>query len=57
MMALKTILIYVQGYEKRKPKYLFTDWSEIRSEKLIFINLDRYLLCQAVVEYRAETAF
>ena len=41
MTTLKIILIYVEGYEKRKPKHVSTDWSEVRSEKLIFINFDR----------------
>ena len=54
---LKKIFIYVLGCEKRKPKYLFTDWSEIRSKKLIFINLNRYPIYQAAVEYQAQKAF
>ena len=41
VMTLKIILIYVWGYEKRKPKHVYTDWSEIRFEKLIYVNLDR----------------
>ena len=49
MTALKKILIYVQGCKKIKPKHLFTDWSEIRFEKLIFINLDRYPIYQEAV--------
>ena len=39
--ALKTILIYVYGCEKRKPKHTLTDWIEISSKKLNFINLNR----------------
>ena len=41
VMALKIILIYVYGCEKRKFKHVYTDWYEIRFEKLIFLNLDR----------------
>ena len=51
--ALKTILIYVSGCEKRKPKHLFTNWCEIKSEKMIFINLDRYPICRVAVEHQA----
>ena len=39
--ALKIIHIYVQGSKKRKPNYVYTDWIEIKYEKLIFLNLDR----------------
>ena len=39
--ALKIILIYVQGCEKRKPKHVYMDWMKIRTENLIFVNLDR----------------
>ena len=42
--ALKIIFIYVQGYEKRKPKHTFTDWIKISSEKLNFININKYLI-------------
>ena len=41
VMALKIILIYVWGCEKRKLKHVYIDLSEIRYEKLIFLNLDR----------------
>ena len=54
--ALKTILIYVYGCEKRNPKHTFTDWMKISSEKLNFINLDKYPICRAVVRPRAEIA-
>ena len=47
LIALKIILIYVQGCEKRKTKHILTDWNEIKSEKLIFINLNRYSIYQA----------
>ena len=40
-MALKIILIYVYGCEKRKPKYTFMDWMKNSPEKLNFINLDK----------------
>ena len=53
MTALKTILIYVQGCEKRKLKHLYMDWMKIKIEKLIFLNLDRYPICQAAVKYQA----
>ena len=39
--SLKIILIYVKGCEKRNPKQVYTDMCEIKSEKLIFTNLDR----------------
>ena len=39
--ALKTILIYVWGCEKRKPKRILMDWMKNNSEKLRFINLNR----------------
>ena len=39
--ALKIILIYVLGCEKRNPKYTFIDRMKKSSEKLSFINLDR----------------
>ena len=37
----KIIFIYVYGCEKRKSKHVYTDWSEIRTENMIFLNLDR----------------
>ena len=39
--TLKIILIYVLSCEKRKFKQIYTDWSEIKIENLIFVNLDR----------------
>ena len=42
--------------EKRKLKHTFTDWMKINYEKLNFINLNRYPICRAVVEPRAEIA-
>ena len=40
--ALKISLIYVKGCEKRKPKHVYyMDWSEIKTENVIFVNLDR----------------
>ena len=45
------------GLWEKKLKHIFTDWSEISFEKLNFINLDRYPICQAIVEHRAETTF
>ena len=33
------------------------DWSEIKSEKLIFLNLIRYGIYQAIIKYWAKTAF
>ena len=44
VMALKIILIYVYGCEKRKPKHILTDWMKNSSEKPNFINLNRYLI-------------
>ena len=55
--ALKIILIYVLGCEKRKPKHVYKDWSKIRSGKLIFLNLDREDIYQATDEHRAKVAF
>ena len=57
LTALKIILIYVQGCEKRKSKHVYTDWSEIRFEKLIYVNLDRQVIYRAAVEHRAKAAF
>ena len=55
--VLKIILIYVQGYEKRKSKHAYMDWSKIRSENLIFLNLDRQGIYPAVVEHQEKVAF
>ena len=55
--AFKIILIYVYGCEKRKPKHVYTDMCEIRFEKLIFVNLDRQVIYQAAVKYRAKVVF
>ena len=51
--TLKIILIYVYGYEKRKSKYIFTDWNEIRTENLIFIIFDKYPIYRAAVKLPA----
>ena len=51
VMALKIILIYVQGCEKRKPKQIYMDWSEIRTENMIFVNLDRQVIYRVAVEH------
>ena len=53
MMALKTILIYVQGCEKRKPKHLYMGWMKIRIENIIFLNLDRYPIYRAAIKHQA----
>ena len=50
LAALKIIILYVQGVEKRKLKHTNTNWSQNRTENLFFINLDRYPICRAVVE-------
>ena len=42
---------------KKNPKHVYTDWSEIRSEKLISVNLDRQVIYCAAVEYRVKVAF
>ena len=55
--ALKIILIYVQGCEKRKPKHVYMNWSEIKSEKRIFLNLDRQVIYRVAVEHQAKVAF
>ena len=57
LTALKIIILYVQGCEKRKPKHIITDWMKIKSEILSFINFDRYPIYRATVESRAETTF
>ena len=54
LTALKIILLYVQGCEKRKPKHIITDQSQNRCEILFFINLDRYPICRAAVESRGQ---
>ena len=57
LIVLKIILIYVQGCEKRKPKYTLTDRMKNSSEKLSFINLDRQPSIELAVEPRAKIAF
>ena len=57
MTALKIIFIYVQGYDKRKPKQKHTGWGEIRSKKQIFVNLDRQVIYRAIVEHWTKAAF
>ena len=52
LTALKIIILYVQGCEKRKPKHIIMDQSQNRTENLFFINLDRYPICRAAVEPR-----
>ena len=39
--------------KKKKPKHLFMDWSEIKYEKIILINLNRYLIYRVVVKHLA----
>ena len=55
-MALKIILIYVYGCEKRKPKYTFMDWMK-SPEKLNFINLDKLPSIELTVEPWVSAAF
>ena len=43
LTALKIIILYVQGCEKRKLKHIITDQSQNRTRILFFIKLDRYL--------------
>ena len=52
LTTLKIISLYVQGYEKRKPKHIIMDQSKKKIENLFFINLDRYPICRAVVKPR-----
>ena len=40
LTALKIILIYVWGREKRKPKNIITDWMKNKLKNLSFINLN-----------------
>ena len=49
--ALKIILIYVQGCQKRKPKHISMDWMKNNPKKLNFINLNK----QPSVELAVET--
>ena len=56
LTALKIILLYVQGCEKRKPKHTITDQSQNKTEILFFINLNKYPICRVVVKLRASTA-
>ena len=56
LTALKIILLYVYGYEKRKPKHIIMDWMKNKPEILSFINLDKYPICRATFEPRAGTA-
>ena len=46
------LYMFSWGCEKRKPKHLYTNWSEIKPKKLIFLNLDRYFIYRATVEHR-----
>ena len=46
-MALKIILIYSQGCEKRNPTQLLKDMREIRSGNSNFVILDRFIFCRA----------
>ena len=43
LTALKLIILYVYGCEKRKPKHINMDWSQNRTGIMFFIKLDRYL--------------
>ena len=56
LTALKIIILYVQGCEKRKPKHIITDQSQNRTENLFFINLNRYLICRDAVEPRGQNS-
>ena len=55
LTALKIILLYVQGCEKRKPKHTIMDWSQNRTETLFFINLDRQLFVELLSSHEART--
>ena len=57
LMALKIILIYVYGCEKRKPKHIPTDWMKKELKNLFFVNLDKYPICREVVEPRDLDSF
>ena len=46
--ALKIILIYVEGCEKRNPTQIHMDMNEISSENFDFAILDRYSCCRAL---------
>ena len=54
--ALKIVLLYVQGCEKRKLKRTIMDQSQNRIEILFFINLNIYPICRAFVKPRASIA-
>ena len=47
-MALKLILIYVWGCEKRNPTQIHMDMREIRSENSDFVILDRFIFYRAL---------
>ena len=54
LIALKIIILYVYGYEKKKPKHINTDWSQNKTKILSFIKLDRYLSVEMLSSsYRA----
>ena len=55
LTALKIILIYVQGCEKRKPKHIITDWMKNKLENLSFINLDRYQFVELPSSHEIQT--
>ena len=42
---------------KKKPKHVYTNQSEIKSEKLISVNLDRQGIYRVAIEHRAKAAF
>ena len=46
LMALKIILIYIKGYEKRNLTQILMDMCEIKSGNSNFIILDRFSFCR-----------
>ena len=46
--ALKIILIYAKGCEKRNPTQILKDMHVIKSGKPNFVILDEYNFCQAL---------
>ena len=41
LTALKIIILYVYGSEKRNLKHIIMDWKKINLENLSFLNLDK----------------
>ena len=57
LTALKIILLYVQGCEKRKPKYIITDQNQNRTKNLFFHKSRQMPIYRAAVKPRDWNSF